>query len=224
MGTRVASLRRGGSMSVDPATLAAYERAQLVQTLTLGTRPAVLVVDFSRGFTDPASPLGADMTAAVTATRRVVEVTREQGRPVLYTTVAFSSHLRDAGIWLQKSPAAADLLLGSEAVEIDPRLDPRDDEPVIVKKGASALFGTNLGSILVAQRVDTVILCGATTSGCVRATVIDLFQQGFPTLVPRDCVADRADAPHEANLFDIHAKYADVVGSDDAIRYLRSLA
>jgi maleamate amidohydrolase len=211
-------------MTADRATLDAYERAQLVQTLTLGTRPALLVVDFSRGFTDPASPLGADMTAAVTATRRVLDVARERGRPVVYTTFGFSANLGDAGIWLQKSPAAAGLVLGSEAVEIDPRLGPRDDEPVIAKQGASAFFGTNLGSVLVARRVDTVILCGATTSGCVRATAVDLFQLGFPALVPRDCVADRADAPHEANLFDIHAKYADVVDSGEAIRYLESLA
>jgi maleamate amidohydrolase len=224
MGACVADVRRGRSVTVDRATLAAYERAQLVQALTLGTRPALLVVDFSRGFTDPASTLGSDMTAAVTATRRVADVARELGRPVVYTTFGFSPHLGNAGIWLQKSPAAADLVLGSEGVEIDPRLDPRDEEPVIVKSGASAFFGTNLGTVLVARQVDTVILCGATTSGCVRATAVDLFQHGFPTLVPRDCVADRAEAPHEANLFDIHAKYADVVDSDGAIRYLRSLA
>ena len=120
-------------------------------------------------------------------------------------------------------PALGDLQLGGRWVEIDPRLEPRDDETVIVKKGASAFFGTNLASILVSQGVDSVILCGATTSGCVRATAIDLLQYGWPTIVPRECVGDRAQAPHEANLFDIQAKYADVVSLDEALAYVESV-
>jgi nicotinamidase-related amidase len=94
---------------------------------------------------------------------------------------------------------------------------------VIVKKGASGFFGTNLAAVLVSQGVDTVVLCGATTSGCVRATAIDLLQYGWPTLVPRECVGDRAQAPHEANLFDIQAKYADVVSVDEAIAYVEGV-
>ena len=92
-----------------------------------------------------------------------------------------------------------------------------------MKKGASAFFGTNLVAILVNAGVDTVVLCGATTSGCVRATAIDLLQNGFPAIVPRECVGDRARAPHEANLFDIQAKYADVVGLDEALAYVESV-
>ena len=95
-----------------------------------------------------------------------------------------------------------------------------EDEVVILKKGASAFFGTNLPSVLVSQNVDTVVLCGATTSGCIRATAIDLLQYGYPTLVPRECAGDRARAPHEANLFDIQAKYADVVSVEAALSYL----
>jgi nicotinamidase-related amidase len=105
-------------------------------------------------------------------------------------------------------------------VEIDTRLEPRTDETIVLKKGASAFFGTNLPAILVSQGVDSVILCGATTSGCIRATAVDLLQYGYPTLVPRECVADRAQAPHEANLFDIDAKYADVVALDDVLEYV----
>src|SRR3954454_14130671 len=92
-----------------------------------------------------------------------------------------------------------------------------------MKKGASAFFGTNLAAILVSQRVDTVVLCGATTSGCIRATAVDLIQNGFPAIVPRECVGDRARAPHEANLFDIHAKYGDVVAVDDVIASVAAL-
>jgi N-formylmaleamate deformylase len=108
-------------------------------------------------------------------------------------------------------------------VAIDPRLEPREDEPVVLKKGASGFFGTNLASILLTQGVDAVVLCGATTSGCIRATAIDLLQYGWPTLVPRECVGDRARAPHDNNLFDIQAKYADVVSVDDALAYLESV-
>jgi maleamate amidohydrolase len=93
----------------------------------------------------------------------------------------------------------------------------------VLKKGASAFFGTNLASILVTQGVDTVVLCGATTSGCIRATAIDLLQYGYPTLVPSECVGDRAQAPHDANLFDIQAKYADVVSLDEALAYVESV-
>ena len=108
-------------------------------------------------------------------------------------------------------------------MEIDARLDPQPGEPVVLKKGASAFFGTNLASILIAQGVDSVILCGATTSGCIRATAVDLLQYGFPTIVPRECVGDRAQAPHEANLFDIQAKYADVVELEEALAFVESV-
>ena len=142
---------------------------------------------------------------------------------MIFTTIGFEPSLKDGGLWLQKVPALGDLQIGGRWVEIDPRLEPRDDETIVLKKGASGFFGTNLASILVSQGVDSVILCGATTSGCIRATAIDLLQYGYPTLVPRECVADRAQAPHEANLFDIHAKYADVVPLEDALAYVASV-
>lgn len=197
-----------------------YAKARLGQSLSLGDRPAVLVVDFSCGFTDPECPLGADLSAEVEATKRLLDAARAKGLPVIFTTIGFEPHGKDGGLWLQKAPALATLELGGRWVEIDPRLELRDDEIVIMKKGASAFFGTNLASVLVSQQVDSVILCGATTSGCIRATAIDLLQYGWPTIVPRDCVGDRAQAPHEANLFDIQAKYADVVSLDEALAYV----
>src|SRR5262249_56545224 len=112
---------------------------------------------------------------------------------------------KHGGLGLQKAPRLAELEVGGRWVDIAPRLEPRDDEPVVLKKGASGFFGTNLASILLTQGVDSVVLCGATTSGCIRATAVDLLQYGWPTLVPRECVGDRARAPHEANLFDIQA-------------------
>jgi maleamate amidohydrolase len=204
----------------DSETARIYAGATFGGKLARGRRPAILVVDFSRGFTEPEFPLGADLTAAVSACRELLDLARSRGAPVVFTTVAFDPHLRDAGLMVKKTPATAELLVGSAAVEIDPRLGPLPDEPIVVKKGASAFFGTNLATVFGGLGVDTVLLCGATTSGCVRATAIDLFQYGFPTLVPRSCVADRAPEPHEANLFDIGAKYADVVSHAEALEYL----
>jgi nicotinamidase-related amidase len=200
-----------------------YAAAGLGQAVTLGSRPGVLVVDFSCGFTDPECTLGADMSAEVEATRRLLDAGRAKGLPVIFTTIGYEPSLKDGGLWLQKVPSLGDLQIGGRWVEIDPRLEPREDETIVLKKGASAFFGTNLPAILVSQGVDSVILCGATTSGCIRATAIDLLQYGYPTLVPRECVADRAQAPHEANLFDINAKYADVVPLDDVLEYVATV-
>ena len=197
-----------------------YEEAGLGRSIELGARPAVLVVDLSCGFTDPASRLGSDLSSTVEATKRLLDAARERGLVVAFTTIGYEANMKDGGLWLRKMPALADLELGGPWVEIDPRLDRREEETVVLKKGASAFFGTNLAAILVAQGVDTVILCGATTSGCIRATAVDLMQNGFPTLVPRECVGDRARAPHDANLFDIQAKYADVVSVEEAIGYI----
>ena len=208
-------------MSDDTAEI--YERARLGQSVTLGSHPAVLVVDFSRGFTDPGCTMGSDLTGEVEATKRLLAAAREKGIPVIFTTIGFEANLKDGSLWLQKAPGLAELQVGGGWVEIDPRLERREEEVVILKKGASAFFGTNLPSVLVSQNVDTVVLCGATTSGCIRATAIDLLQYGYPTLVPRECVGDRAQGPHEANLLDIQAKYADVVSAEDAISYLESV-
>lgn len=207
----------------DEAARDVYEKARLGQAFTLGENPAILVIDFSCGFTDPECPLGSDLSSQVAATRRLLDAARGKGLPIVFTTIAFEPSLKDGGLWMQKVPALAALQLGGPWAAIDPRLGPREDETVLVKKGASGFFGTNLASVLVSQRVDSVVLCGATTSGCIRATAIDLLQYGFPTIVPRECVGDRAQAPHDANLFDIQAKYADVVGLDDALAFVESV-
>jgi nicotinamidase-related amidase len=197
-----------------------YEEARIGGTVGLRQRPCVLVVDFSWGFTDPGSALGSELSEPVAATKRLLDAARPKGLPVVYTTIGFEESMADAGIWPAKMPALAELKIGSRWVEIDPRLEPQPDDPIVLKKGASAFFGTNLPAILTARRIDSVILCGATTSGCVRATAIDLLQYGYPTVVPRECVGDRAQAPHDANLFDIGAKYADVVSLEQVLAEL----
>ena len=201
-----------------------YERARLGQSVTLGERPAVLVVDFSRGFTDPECTMGSDLTQEVEATNRLLAAAREREIPIIFTTIGFEPNLKDGSLWLEKAPGLGDLIVGGKWVEIDPRLERREDEIVILKKGASAFFGTNLPSVLVSQDEDTVIMCGATTSGCIRATAIDLLQYGYPTLVPCECVGDRAQGPHEANMVDIQAKYADVVSVEEALAYVESVS
>jgi len=200
-----------------------YAHAGFGHPVTRGSRPALLVVDFSRGFTEPDFPTGTDLTDQVRRTAILIDEFRNCGRPVVFTVIAFQAHMRDAGAWLDKWPGARGLVEGSPAVELDPRLGASDGDVVIVKKGASAFFGTSVAAILAAEGVDTVVVCGATTSGCVRASVVDSVQHGFRTLVVHDCVGDRAAAPHEANLFDIAAKYADLIDHREAIDYVRDV-
>ncbi|MEU6699571.1 isochorismatase family protein [Pseudonocardia sp. NPDC046786] len=204
-------------------TDATYRRAGFGGRARRGDRPAIVVVDLSNGFTDPQYPTGADLTDVVAATSTLVGAARPAGVPVVWTTVAYHPAELDALPWPAKAPGLRGLAEGSAAVALDARLpvDPADN--LITKKGASAFFGTGLASFLTAARVDTVLICGATTSGCVRATVVDAVQSGFDVLVPRDCVGDRAAGPHEANLFDIEAKYGDVIDLDDAVGYLKGL-
>ena len=201
-----------------------YHRARLGGQLRLGSRPAVVVVDLQYGFTDPSYALGSDLTHEVGETRALLEVAREQDVPVFFTVIAFSPERNDFGLWLEKVPSLADLVEGTRATAIDERLNRQPNEVVIPKKGASGMFGTALCSLLVEQGIDTVVLCGATTSGCVRATAVDLLQYGFRTLVPRGCVGDRARAAHDASLIDLDAKYCDVVDAADVREYLRSVA
>lgn len=207
----------------DADTATVYARAGFGASVRRGVRPAVVVVDFSRGFTEARFATGSDLTAEVLATARLLDVARAAGLPVIFTTIAFSSGDSELA-WLAKAPGLAVLEAGSELVEIDPRLDRRPEEPLIVKRGASAFFATDLADMLRSRGVDTVVLCGATTSGCVRASAVDSVQHDFPTLVVRECVGDRARPPHDANLFDIQAKYGDVIGLADALAYLARVA
>lgn len=209
---------------MDEQTEATYRRAKIGRRLVLGVRPAVLTVDLINGFTDPQFLLGADLTGPVNTTRSVLDVARSAGFPVYFTTIQYDSGVTDCGLWLSKLPALCELKEGTRAVEIDSRLGRTPMETIIVKKGPSAFFGTNLASLLTAQQIDTVVLCGATTSGCIRATAIDLLQHSYPTVVPAECVGDRAQTPHEANLIDIDAKYADVSTVTDTVDYLTGIA
>lgn len=209
---------------MNDTTESIYERAKIGGRYQLGERPAVLVVDFSRAFADPDSQMGMDLSGPIGETRKVLDAARSADVPVIFLTIAYDPSGADGGVWFQKMPGMFGVKVGDPATEIDDRLARQPDEVVITKKGASGFFGTNLSAVLAALRVDTVIMCGATTSGCVRATAIDLMQYGYPNIVPRECVGDRAPGPHEANLVDMDAKYSDVVGVADALRYLEAVS
>jgi len=201
-----------------------YRAGGLAERIGFGERPALLVVDLMRGFTDSAFPLGAEMGAVVSSAGRLMAAARSAAVPVVVVRSAYRPDGKDAAHWLRKMPGALGLVEGSAWVEFDPRLEVTPGDTVITKKFASAFFGTSLASFLVTQGVDTVLVAGCTTSGCVRATALDSHQHGFKTIIPREAVGDRAEEPHWASLFDLDTKYADVVPLAEAETYVESLA
>lgn len=199
-----------------------FEEAGMVRRAGFGERPALLVIDMIRGFTDPASPLGSDAPETVEAVGRMLVAAREARIPVFYSTCHWLDTLEGGHQWSQKVPSQRMLLPGSDWVEVDPRLQPAPGEAVIVKHHASFFFGTGLAERLRGEGVDTVIATGMTTSGCVRASVVDSVSSGFRTIVVREAVADRARLPHLASLFDMDAKYGDVMPMEDVLTQLRT--
>jgi nicotinamidase-related amidase len=194
------------------------------QRLGFGARPALIVIDLIMAFTNPELPLGAPLEDVIESTRRILAGARRAAVPVIYTTIAYDEEdIAGAGVWLRKAKGSHTLRAGTPEVEIDPRLERRPDEPVVVKRYASAFFGTDLVSRLNARQVDTLILTGCTTSGCVRATAVDAVQYGFVPAVVGDAVGDRSAAAHRQSLFDLEQKYADVVTSAETVRYLAEL-
>lgn len=189
-----------------------------------GKHPAVLVVDFLKAYTTEGSLLYApDVVVAVKETVDLLALAREKNVPVLYTKVLYNKNFRDGGIFIQKVPVLKTMVEGEPLAEIVPELAPVESDTIIVKQYASAFFGTSLAATLTSMGVDTLILTGCSTSGCIRASAVDGMQYGFRVIVPRECVADRHAGPHEANLFDINSKYGDVVGKREVMDYLRKI-
>lgn len=199
-----------------------YRHAGFGVAVPRGNRPALVVVDLTRGFTEPGFATGSEMASEVAAARRLLDAARHRGIPVILTAISFTAAEADGDVvaWLRKAPGMRALREGSSEVTVDPRLDPQPSDHLVIKKGASAFHGTSLATLLSSTHVDTVVLCGATTSGCVRATAVDSVQAGFDTVVVGDACGDRARGPHDAALFDLQAKYADVVGADEGVHYL----
>lgn len=190
------------------------------RTLSPAQRYALVLVDLSVGFTDPLkSPLASECKEVVEANRKLLAAFRSRGWPVIFTTVAYDKPSQ-ARVFREKIPALNVLVAGSELTEIDPRVAPMDGEPVLVKFWASGFFGTDLAQRLRDMGADGVMITGLTTSGCVRATVLDALQNEFRVVVPEQAVGDRDAQAHRANLRDLQIKYADVRDLDDCLALL----
>jgi maleamate amidohydrolase len=189
-----------------------------------GRRPALVLVDFVAAYFDPACDLYAGVDAALASALRVRAAAHAAGIAVVLTRVVYQGAGLDGGRFFEKARPLRNFLPGSAAGGWPAGLVPRADELVVSKQYPSAFFGTSLASTLTAARIDTVILTGLTTSGCVRASCVDAMSHGFITAVVRDACGDRHSAPHEANLFDMNAKYADVVSEAEVLDYLGTLA
>ena len=189
-----------------------------------GKRPALLVVDMLNAFTNSEMMLGSNLDRQIEAIKPLLTLGRQKRIPVIFSAVIYDdADLKDAGIWAYKMKGLTTLRTGTDGVKIDSRLEFKSGDSLLVKKYASCFFGTDLPSRLIAHRVDTLIIVGCATSGCVRATAVDAVQIGFRPMIVREAVGDRSAAAHEQSLFDLQAKYADVVSLDDTLKFLNSI-
>ena len=188
----------------------------------LGQRPALVLVDIIRGFTDPDCPLGSAADDVVEANRKLLAAFRSKGLPVVFTTVIYYDDSQ-ARVFRDRVPALELLKPGSHWVEVDPRLEPREGERIVEKQWASGFFKTDLDKSLRAMGVDSLVVTGLTTSGCVRATAVDGLQYDYKVVVPTEAVGDRNPDAHRANLFDLNAKYVDVLDLSRVMLLLEDL-
>ena len=200
-----------------------YRRAGFNNRLGFGSRPALVVIDFCRAYLDPQSPLYAGVEDARESCQRVLAAARAAGIPVLHTRVEFQPGGADGGVFFRKVGALQCFVRGNPLGAYGEGLAPATDEVVVVKQYASGFFGTHLASTLTSMGVDTLIHTGVSTSGCVRATAVDACQHGFVPVVVREACGDRDPRIHEANLFDLDAKYADVVSEQEVLDFLSAI-
>ncbi len=207
----------------DPSASVYQERTYGAHQIGYGQRPGIIVVDFQNGFTDPQYPLGGAplIRRAVDNTARLLEVGRRCNVPVATCYTAYNSK-KDMPYW-KVAAVMEDLVEGHPSTELDPRLYDPDYDVAMRKSGASIFFQTPATAYLNKENVDTVIVTGCVTSGCVRASIVDSFQWGFRTIVPEDCVGDQDDRPHQDNLRDVNRRYADVTDSAEVIAWIESL-
>jgi nicotinamidase-related amidase len=206
---------------IESSTLDDYASKGMRARTGYGRRPAVLVIDFQYGMTDPACPLGSsNQDAPIAVAVRVLAAARSAGVPVMYTRVAFRTDLADGGLFIEKVPSLRVLTMGSRWVEIDERVAPQEGDYVLTKRHSSAFIGTEFQQVLQNRGIDTLISVGCSTSGCVRQTAVDANAYGFRSVVVADAVGDRSTEQHHANLIDLDGKYADVVSSEEAIAAL----
>lgn len=191
--------------------------------LSFGRKPCLLIIDFVQAYLQPDSPIYAGVEEALAATQRLLELARRKGVLVIHTNVEFLPGGLNGGVFFRKIPLLRIFEQGSPLGAFPPQLTPLPTELVVTKNYASAFFGTSLASTLTAAGVDTLLITGVSTSGCVRATATDACQHGFIPVVVREAVGDRANGPHEANLFDLGAKYAEIASLEAVTRYLSQI-
>ncbi|WP_373474620.1 isochorismatase family protein [Sphingorhabdus sp.] len=190
--------------------------------LAFGKRPAVLIVDFVMAYLEPTSPLYAGVESALASNERLLALARELKIPVIFTNVVYEPGGTNGGLFYRKIPALQVFVAGSPLGAFPPSLQPAEGDIVISKQYASAFFGTGLAGTLQDMAIDTLVITGLSTSGCVRATALDALQHGFTPFVVREACGDRHPAPHEANLFDLQAKYAEVVDEEKAASLMKA--
>lgn len=197
-----------------------YERQGYGGKSGFGSKPAVIVVDFVNGFADPDQFGGGNIGEAINNTAKLLSAARKARVPIAYSRVVYADDGSDVGVFCLKSPNLAKLTEGAAGSQIVDALSPEPGDYIVSKIQPSAFFGTNLSAWLIGKGIDTVIVTGCTTSGCVRASVVDSMSYNFKTIVATDCVGDRAMAPHHANLFDMEEKYADLMSLEEIIPLL----
>ncbi len=201
-----------------------YRRQGIGNPLGFGKHPALINVDFVNSFNDADWFGGGNIDDAVKRTVGLLDAARRNNIPVVFTRVIYADDGSNTGVFVEKAPGLAKLTASHPMSQVVPELEPIDGELIVDKTEASAFFGTGLAAWLTYRSVDTVIVTGATTSGCVRATVVDACAHNFRPIVAEDCVGDRAMGPHEANLFDMGRKYADVMPRDEIVAVLDKIA
>ena len=209
-------------MSIDEELIENYKGALFGGSMPAAKRPALILVDFVKAYLDPRSPLYAGVEEAVKSAARILKVAREVGIPVIFTNVEYHDNGKDGGVFYQKVAALKLFDEGSPYGKFLPELLPEQGDKIFIKQYASAFFNTGLFDYLKDINIDGLIITGLSTSGCVRATAVDCCQYGFVPMVVSDAVGDRDPHPHEANLFDLDAKYAEVVSEEAIIKYLEN--
>jgi nicotinamidase-related amidase len=201
-----------------------YESAGFRGRVGWGERPAILVIDMAGAWTDPGEQIGTDLSRVEDSIVDLLAEGRRAGIPIIFTTMSWDPSLSEIGeVVKRKTTHSVKMLHGSDRVALRSSMDRQPHEPLVVKPRASAFFGTYVDAMLISEKVDTVIIVGCSTSGCIRATAESAFNRGFHVIVPAEAVGDRSESAHEANLFDIDARYGDVEPVSEVLSRLRAL-
>jgi len=211
-------------MSSSHAEMAASYTGAFDGRISFGQRPALVIVDVVMAYLEPSSPLYARVEDALASNERLLAAARQARIPVFFTNVVYAKGGADGGLFFRKVPALKSFEAGSPLGAFPPSLQPQESELVISKRNASAFFATHLASTLCTLGVDTLLITGFSTSGCVRATALDAMQHGFAPFVVREACGDRHPGPHEANLFDLQTKYAEVISEYEAIKHIENIS